>query len=75
MARLVFNHRLVCPTSHGSVDEVASPERLERAILDFGAKFRMDVRIATQMCTKRLLKIFLKRNIIIVVFNRENYHY
>ena len=29
---------LVCPTSHGSVDEVASPERLERAILDFGAK-------------------------------------
>ena len=25
---------LVCPTSHGSVDEVASPERLERAILD-----------------------------------------
>ena len=30
---------LVCPTSHGSVDEVASPERLERAILDFGSKF------------------------------------
>ena len=36
MARLVFNH-CWCVQPH-TVDEVASLERLERAILDFGAK-------------------------------------
>ena len=47
MARLVFNH-CWCVQPH-TVDEVASLERLERAILDFGAKFARPTAVSASL--------------------------